>query len=1722
MKIYNGDTLVLDVAVDDDSYRYRAIMGKNTLVLNFSIPKHVEIPTGSHCEFQGETYTLAKPENLKMVHTRNFEYTVEMHSSQASLSKYKLRNIVDRRLKFSMTATPREHLQMLVDNLNARESGWTAGECIESAEKLISYNHTYLLDALDQMADTFNTEWEISGKTIHLHKVEYNRDNPLSLAYGKGNGFKPGVGRTNYEDSVPTEILYVQGGDRNIDASQYGSLELLLPKSKTIRFDGVHFEDEESFNADNARIYVTDADGYSIRRKDKEQMTKAEDSLDCSEIYPHRDEKVLKVIAVDTEKNWYDVVTDAPESLDYSKYGIGGETPTIVFQDGMLAGREFDLETDDDGNILCEKYYEDGVFFGWKFQIVPATLDGVKMPGGVYVPAVDDVFRIFGIRLPEAYIEEDATKSGASWEMFREGVKHLYDNEDAKFTFTGTLDGIWAKKDWLNIGGKIRLGGFISFTDSQFQPDPVLIRITGIKDYVNNPYSPEIELSNSTKGISVSSELNKITSNEEKTDNLFRNSLNFTKRRFRDARETIAMLEKAMLAGFTDSISPLTVQTMMMLVGDQSLQFRFVDSKTNPQQVSHNVEYDHDSKILTIDGGIIQHMTLGINSVSTGHNAEEYIFWTLPEFSSPVLTEADKKYYVYAKVSTIDGTGTFYMSETAKGMNSESGYYYLLMGLLNSEFDGDRSYVSMYGFTEILPGQITTDIIRDTGGNLIIDLANRLISAKNGARIDGNITIGPSSSGLENLSEWPDKQQQISTAQDSANNAQATANSALQTAQDAKDYIDNTLPDEIADMNARIDGVVENWFYDYTPTRSNEPAMTWIANGEEKKHVGDTFTNTQDYVDDATTPDAGKSWRWVASGSSYTWTPIADSDAVKALQQAAKAQDTADQKRRVFVTTPYTPYDVGDMWTAGPTGDIMRCIKARATGNYTASDWDKASKYTDDTKANEALDAIESLKVGGRNLLLGSNPMITGTGYPTDTFQLTENISDGTECSISIKGQLGTGKTRWGIYNSGGSVNMTVLTEADKDDNGIYRKTFTWRISSAANTYVSIYPMPQMSGNEPESSIEWVMLEYGNIPGSWSLAPEDIKQTFDSITNFTDEAFADGVIDRAEAAAIEKYINNIKEIQKSAEGTYTTLYNNADLTGTPKTELSSIYGGLVSVTNSLVTLINNVTADKIITDQDKSAVDESYDRVNAFLQDFNTAVENATKAIQARMKMKSDILASASMGNMLYTDPEFSKGMNSVGKYANSGSELVTLTRKEVSGVPNTSGYGIEIVSQEGTIQPGRGGFTFSTQTHANCMMVCRFIAKIPEGRTVEFASNNTGDDPTRIWLTDNAGTGQWAEYAYYVRAGATGVLSTTFYFYISGTDEVTWYLAYATVFELASDNKRISDLEYLKDTFGYVVDVNGVVLGRLVAVKDDNGNVQAMLNGSDLGKDTFNGYGKLLFASGMSGLQNPQTAETRIYEDGTIITKRLIAEEGGKIGDFQIASSGSGFGLTGSAQNAGTLYEYDRNSLFLPIGFYLHGTAKSEENVMNGMDRSAKIIGVPFGGLNSGDGEGMFPPVGQNSAFAVSSIEKKDTALAPVNIGIYVKASGHRDPSRNVAFKVPEGIFEGLRPSIKFSNSATVELAEFDHTVITHRSSSQTFLLPSSPKEGQHYEIIKGMDSRITINGNGKGIWTIGSGGIQESPYINNGRFRIFLDYTEDIGDVSDDGGWIMTWFAM
>ena len=782
MIIYNNvGNKVLEIEVDDNSYRNRAVMGDHSLTLYYSLPEHVEIPVGSYCEFQGETFTLKRPENFKMKHKRLFEYTVLFDPPEANAKVWKFRNPVDGRLKFSLTAKPHEHLQMFVDNMNRRDKGWTVGECIDGVETLIAYDHDFCIDALTRMASTFKTEYEFTGKRVSLRKIEYNKSNPLPLSYGRGNGFKPGVGRSNTGDNPPTEILFVQGGTDNIDPSKYGSSELLLPKNQTLAYDGEHFEDEDGFIAKNARRYVVDEAGLSIRRDDKQLSSLAEDSLDCSEIYPKRVGTVSTVVAVDEKNNFYDIVdTSIPSSLNYEECLIAGETMTVVFQTGMLAGREFEV-----------KYYHNAVKgkAARRFEIVPADIDGQTMPNTTFAPKSGDKYAVFKCMLPTAYICDNATKTGASWDMFRAAVKHLFDNEDLKFTFTGELDGIWSKKDWVNIGGRIKLGGYIRFSDDQFQKDGVLVRITGIKDYINKPHSPVIELSNTTVSGSVSSTLNDLKSEEVIVDDLHRDAIQFTKRRFRDAKETISMLEEALLDNFTNSINPIAVQTMSMLVGDESLQFRFVNSKTSPVPVTHRIVYDNETKQLTAEAGIIQHMTLGINTVSASHKVSEYKFWDMTAYTSAVLDDGKKKYYLYAKVSKTAQTGVFILSENAIKLEGVSGFYHLLVGVLNSEYNEERSFVTLYGFTEILPGRITTDKIVSTDGNTYFDLLKGIIS--------GQIKFKSGSSGLYELDEWEAVNGLITQAQNTANAAVESAKNANIAVGDLNDYVDGAFADGI-------------------------------------------------------------------------------------------------------------------------------------------------------------------------------------------------------------------------------------------------------------------------------------------------------------------------------------------------------------------------------------------------------------------------------------------------------------------------------------------------------------------------------------------------------------------------------------------------------------------------------------------------------------------------------------------------------------------------------------------------------------------------------------------------------------------------------------------------------------------------------------------------------------------------------------------------------------
>ena len=531
--VYNYQ-VIKQIAVDDESYRYREIMGEDMLVLRFSLPYFYEFPVGCYCVFEEEKYTLRTPLTVTKQHNRMYEYVLTMHSDAYIARITMFRDVAvsynqgaisavggSGLMIFPFTGTPLEHLRKVVDNMNiaAGSEVWSVGDCIDydgvtdsGIANYINYDSVKCDQALALMAEKFNTEYHIVGHTISLIKLQYAKDAPLPMSYGRGNGFRSGVGRRNASDLPPVQRLYVQGGSRNIDPSTYGkditigghtihvsdvpSSVLLLPYNARVWYDGSQFYTQEHTGAVK---YAVSADRRSVVREVELQSDGlVESSYNATERYPSRTGEVTGVVVVDASLNEYDIVDNTiPATLDYNDCLIGGETMTVVFQTGQLAGREFDV---------TYHHLAEGQQAARRFELKPAQMDGVWMPGTGWLPAVGDKYVVFGCQLPQAYFDDGGT-SGAEWEMLRAAIRYMYEQEVYEYTFTGEMDGIWSRQHWnteYEIGDitlddgiceYMHLGYHIMFTDA-FMPDGILLRITAIKDFINNPYSPILTLSN--------------------------------------------------------------------------------------------------------------------------------------------------------------------------------------------------------------------------------------------------------------------------------------------------------------------------------------------------------------------------------------------------------------------------------------------------------------------------------------------------------------------------------------------------------------------------------------------------------------------------------------------------------------------------------------------------------------------------------------------------------------------------------------------------------------------------------------------------------------------------------------------------------------------------------------------------------------------------------------------------------------------------------------------------------------------------------------------------------------------------------------------------------------------------------------------------------------------------------------------------------------------------
>jgi len=324
-------------------------------------------------------------------------------------------------------------------------------------------------------------------------------------------------------------------------------------------------------------------------------------------------------------------------------------------------------------------------------------------------------------------------------------------------------------------------------------------------------------------------------------------------------------------------------------------------------------------------------------------------------------------------------------------------------------------------------------------------------------------------------------------------------------------------------LQSQVDGSITTWFYAVIPTNNNTPAVDWNTTDLKNIHLGDLYYDTI----------TGYGYRYQVVNSVYDWQIITDTDITKALTAAADAQDTADSKRRVFINTPTVPYDVGDLWTQGASGDLMRCSVTKVIGmSYLLSDWIKASKYTDDT-------AVDNLHIGGRNLIIGSSSATVTDKWTSEGWDGSIACNNSIERIYSLQALNGWRTHMYTLDSSYANKTVTIsfyakLTSIDTTSTNLNSLTFNndsassftaipfdiegntgtdtlpvkdvWLFFKKTTTLNSIARVGFMVACQPENQgfittwlIKDLKVETGDKATDWTPAPEDVTANTDTL-----------------------------------------------------------------------------------------------------------------------------------------------------------------------------------------------------------------------------------------------------------------------------------------------------------------------------------------------------------------------------------------------------------------------------------------------------------------------------------------------------------------------------------------------------------------------------------------------------------------------------------------------
>lgn len=1136
LKIYSKEgNLKLTASPDSNSAATCGIQEESVLSLSFTAFECVTLEVYDYADFLGRRYWILERYQPKMNCDSEWSYSVQLSGVEGLTTQVLMVNPDDDDNPIlTLTAPAREHAALIIANMNRKmgTTEWKVGEVVVSEYIDIEYTGKYASDALSELSSAAGTEWWFDGMTLNISRCEFGEPVPLSY----GDGLIGGIERSMADGVKFFTRLFPVGSSRNIDPDRYGHARLQLPDgAKYVEQDThlgiIEYFEQEAFDAIYPRRIGTVG---AVRSKERT----SDDGSPFTVWYftdpdipfdPNQYEiggLVKRVtfqtgelrgrefeVNYDSEKKEFEIITQWPYDNDmqlpseplvpapgneYVLWNISmpdsyypaaeqefktavdtfmadSRKDISVFQAStdftVVDKRNLDLRPGQRIRLGSDKFFPDT---GYRDIRIVGISRSVVQPGSMTLK-MSDVLSTGRISRIENQISEvtQITRQVSSefpdiiksWEETPASDTTLYSSRKSEREFLnkrrgGTVEGItrFLKRQQLDEG----------FRTSDFASG-----ITGFGAQIDGRGAGELE-------------------------SLFiRRFLEVPELRYNRVGISVGDDWSAPGAGVIESVDK--DQKLVTLKLEEG-EIGAVAVEDICMGIFHDFDPSNNATADSDDGrgnfSFAGFATVYFRITEVLGDRNERFRYELRPLSATFTRQIDPM-----ESMTFVAYGSFTNPARQSSRYSTRTYQRYLRNVSDWEFTaeniaaqfGDLTNLSVFGiqmsgYSAYLDNIYLQGMISSLDKKALLDTRSKLfrLVGDNGVGVAFTPEAGWKQGKLYDPATGQfQKEFDIEQIDQTATEAQDTANSADRKAQQAKDYIDNTLPGELSEINKRLDGVVENWFYPYTPSLYNEPAQTWIADGEQENHIGDTFTNTlpanfdptdagcweqgsigasyidgiktwdqikiadstrirlktpvggipkgavlsvgegytmgynpiassgaviasyvwsQSYTvgsdnpyiafvirktdnakitpaeypqihftissDKTTNPDAGKSWRWVKEeDGTYKWTPIADSDAVKALQEAARAQDTADAKRRVFVVTPTTPYDVGDIWTQGEGGDIMRCIESRATGNFESSDWDKASKYTDDTAANEAKDEIANLQFGARNYI---------------------------------------------------------------------------------------------------------------------------------------------------------------------------------------------------------------------------------------------------------------------------------------------------------------------------------------------------------------------------------------------------------------------------------------------------------------------------------------------------------------------------------------------------------------------------------------------------------------------------------------------------------------------------------------------------------------------------------------------------------------------------------